>query len=81
MALRGPLALFIVSYVMTGWSRQILLVVHSDIKTTCSVFFSSAILTPTSVELAAVTRATPEIGFSYQYGIFNIAYGIGSSRE
>ncbi|KAF8528042.1 MFS general substrate transporter [Hysterangium stoloniferum] len=43
-----------------------------------STFFVSAVVAPLSVELAATTRDLPGVGYSYVYGAFNLAYGVGS---
>ncbi|TFK76705.1 MFS general substrate transporter [Pluteus cervinus] len=42
-------------------------------------FFTSAIVSPLMVELAAVSREVEGIGFAHVYGAFNLVYGIGTS--
>ncbi|KAI0719113.1 major facilitator superfamily domain-containing protein [Cerioporus squamosus] len=42
-------------------------------------FFSSALISPVTAELAAVTRSLDGVGYGHSYGAFNVAYGIGSA--
>ncbi|RPD81570.1 MFS general substrate transporter [Lentinus tigrinus ALCF2SS1-7] len=42
-------------------------------------FFSSALISPVTAELAAVTRSLDGVGYGHTYGAFNVAYGIGSA--
>ncbi|KDQ54891.1 hypothetical protein JAAARDRAFT_38007 [Jaapia argillacea MUCL 33604] len=44
-----------------------------------TAFFTSAALSPVTVELAAVARELDHVGYGHVYGAFNIAYGIGST--
>ncbi|KAI0757424.1 MFS general substrate transporter [Daedaleopsis nitida] len=42
-------------------------------------FFSAALISPITAELAAVTRSLEGVGYGHMYGAFNVAYGIGSA--
>ncbi|KAF8912925.1 major facilitator superfamily domain-containing protein [Gymnopilus junonius] len=42
-------------------------------------FFTSAIISPVTAELAAVSRGMEGVGYGHVYGAFNFVYGIGTS--
>ncbi|KIJ65803.1 hypothetical protein HYDPIDRAFT_109824 [Hydnomerulius pinastri MD-312] len=42
-------------------------------------FFVGAVISPLTVELAAITRAMPGIGCAHTYGVFNMVFGIGNT--
>lgn len=60
MAIRGPLALFIVALILL-------------------FFFCGTIPAPAMAELAEVaTKDMKGVGFAHLYGVFNLAYGVGT---
>ncbi|KZW02154.1 MFS general substrate transporter [Exidia glandulosa HHB12029] len=44
-----------------------------------SMFFASGVIVPITAELAAVSRAIPGLGYAHVYGLFNLAYAVGST--
>ncbi|KAJ3557689.1 hypothetical protein NM688_g1336 [Phlebia brevispora] len=42
-------------------------------------FFTSAVVSPLTAELAAVSRAHAGVGYAHVYGAFNLSYGIGAT--
>ncbi|KAF5337175.1 hypothetical protein D9611_003430 [Ephemerocybe angulata] len=44
-----------------------------------SSFFSSGVISPLTSELAAVSRSIEGVGYAHVYGVFNAAFGAGST--
>ncbi|KAG6891111.1 hypothetical protein C0995_014201 [Termitomyces sp. Mi166 len=42
-------------------------------------FFASGLLSPVTAELAHVSQGIDGVGYAHVYGVFNIAYGVGSA--
>ncbi|KAG6857631.1 hypothetical protein H0H87_010199 [Tephrocybe sp. NHM501043] len=45
------------------------------------IFFVSGVISPITAELAHVAQSIDGVGYAHIYGVFNIAYGVGSASE